>query len=142
MTGDVFFDVTKPQYFIKLMTVLSISIHAFGRLFVSFCRRLMSHVVCSIYHILSTKLLFAFIFDTAGGVLFAKFLNLFLKKKINPMIGAAGISAFPMSGRIVHKMGLQEDPQNFLLMHSIGVNVSGQIASVIAGGLILMFFAH
>ena len=84
--------------------------------------------------------LFAFIFDTAGGVLFAKLLNLFLKKKINPMIGAAGISAFPMSGRIVHKMGLQEDPQNFLLMHSIGVNVSGQIASVIAGGLILNFF--
>ncbi len=84
--------------------------------------------------------LFAFIFDTAGGVLFAKFLNLFLKKKINPMIGAAGISAFPMSGRIVHKMGLKEDPQNFLLMHSIGVNVSGQIASVIAGGLILGFF--
>ena len=84
--------------------------------------------------------LFAFIFDTAGGVLFAKLLNLFMKKKINPMIGAAGISAFPMSGRIVHKMGLQEDPQNFLLMHSIGVNVSGQIASVIAGGLILNFF--
>ena len=84
--------------------------------------------------------LIAFIFDTAGGVLFAKFLNLFLKKKINPMIGAAGISAFPMSGRIVHKMGLAEDPQNFLLMHSIGVNVSGQIASVIAGGLILNFF--
>ena len=79
----------------------------------------------------------AFIFDTAGGVIFAKFLNLFLKEKINPMIGAAGISAFPMSGRVVHKMGLAEDPQNFLLMHSIGVNVSGQIASVIAGGLIL-----
>ncbi len=84
--------------------------------------------------------LVAFIFDTAGGVLFAKFLNLFLKEKINPMIGAAGISAFPMSGRIVHKMGLKEDNQNFLLMHSIGVNVSGQIASVIAGGLILNFF--
>ena len=86
--------------------------------------------------------LFAFIFDTAFGVVFAKFLNLFLKKdkKINPMIGAAGISAFPMSGRVVHKMGLQEDPQNFLLMHSIGVNVSGQIASVVAGGLILNFF--
>ena len=67
----------------------------------------------------------------------AKFLNLFMKKKINPMIGAAGISAFPMSGRIVHKMALAEDPQNFLLMHSIGVNVSGQIASVIAGGIIL-----
>ncbi len=86
--------------------------------------------------------LFAFIFDTVGGVLFAKFLNLFLKKKINPMIGAAGISAFPMSGRIVHKMGLKEDPQNFLLMHSIGVNVSGQIASVIAGGLILSLIPH
>jgi oxaloacetate decarboxylase beta subunit len=84
--------------------------------------------------------LFAFIFDTAGGVLFAKLINVFSKKKINPMIGAAGISAFPMSGRIVHKMGLAEDPQNFLLMHSIGVNVSGQIASVIAGGLILNFF--
>ena len=85
--------------------------------------------------------LFAFVFDTAGGVLFAKFLNLFLKKKINPMIGAAGISAFPMSGRIVHKMGLKEDPQNFLLMHAVGVNVSGQIASVIAGGMILTLFA-
>ena len=85
--------------------------------------------------------LFAFVFDTAGGVLIAKFLNLFMKKKVNPMIGAAGISAFPMAGRIVHKMGLKEDPQNFLLMHSMGVNVSGQIASVIAGGLILGFFA-
>lgn len=84
--------------------------------------------------------LIAFVVDTAGGVLFAKLLNVFSKKKINPMIGAAGISAFPMSGRIVHKMGLQEDPQNFLLMHSIGVNVSGQIASVIAGGIILGFF--
>lgn len=85
--------------------------------------------------------LVAFIFDTAGGVLFAKFLNLFLKEKINPMIGAAGISAFPMSGRVVHKMGLAEDNQNFLLMYSMGVNVSGQIASVIAGGLILNFYA-
>ena len=86
--------------------------------------------------------LVAFIFDTIGGIMFAKLLNIFLPKgkKINPMIGAAGISAFPMSGRIVHKMGLEEDPQNFLLMHSIGVNVSGQIASVIAGGLILSFF--
>ena len=83
--------------------------------------------------------LFAFVFDTAGGVIFAKIINIFLPKdkKINPMIGAAGISAFPMSARVVHKMGLKEDPQNFLLMHSIGVNVSGQIASVIAGGLIL-----
>ena len=84
--------------------------------------------------------LVAFIVDTAGGVLFAKLINVFSKKKINPMIGAAGISAFPMSGRIVHKMGLAEDPQNHLLMHSIGVNVSGQIASVIAGGIILSMF--
>ena len=85
----------------------------------------------------------AFVFDTAGGVLFAKFLNIFLPKdkKINPMIGAAGISAFPMSARVVHKLGLEEDNQNFLLMHSIGVNVSGQVASVIAGGLILAFFS-
>jgi len=81
--------------------------------------------------------LVAFVFDTVGGVLFAKILNLFLKNKINPMIGACGISAFPMSARVVHKMGLAEDNQNFLLMHSIGVNVSGQIASVIAGGMIL-----
>ena len=83
--------------------------------------------------------LVAFVFDTVGGVLFAKLLNLFLPegKKINPMIGAAGISAFPMSGRVVNQMGLAEDNQNFLLMYSISVNVSGQIASVIAGGLIL-----
>lgn len=83
--------------------------------------------------------LIAFIFDTVGGVLVAKFINLFLPKdkKMNPMIGAAGISAFPMSARVVHKMGQKEDNQNFLLMHSIGVNVSGQIASVIAGGLVL-----
>ena len=83
--------------------------------------------------------LVAFIFDTAGGVVFAKIINLVLPKgkKINPMIGAAGISAFPMSARVVNKMGLQEDNQNFLLMHAVGVNVSGQVASVIAGGLIL-----
>ncbi len=81
--------------------------------------------------------LVAFIFDTAGGVLVAKLMNLFSKEKLNPMIGAAGISAFPMSARVVHKMGLEEDNSNFLLMHSIGVNVSGQVASVIAGGLIL-----
>lgn len=84
--------------------------------------------------------LVAFIFDIVGGVLFAKVLNLFLKNKMNPMIGAAGISAFPMAGRVVHKLGLKEDQQNFLLMHSMGVNVSGQIASVFAGGLILNFF--
>ena len=83
--------------------------------------------------------LVAFIVDTFGGIMLAKLMNIFLPegKKINPMIGAAGISAFPMSARVVHKMGLEEDSSNFLLMHSIGVNVSGQIASVIAGGLIL-----
>jgi len=89
--------------------------------------------------------LIAFIVDTAGGVLFAKLYNvyakIFKKELINPMIGAAGISAFPMSGRIVHKMALKEDPENFILMHSIGVNVSGQIASVIAGALVLGFFS-
>ena len=87
--------------------------------------------------------LVAFVFDTFGGIMIAKLMNLFLPKdkKINPMIGAAGISAFPMSARVVHKLGLEEDNSNFLLMHSIGVNVSGQIASVIAGGLILSFFA-
>ena len=87
--------------------------------------------------------LVAFVFDTAGGVLFAKLINLFLPegRKLNPMIGAAGISAFPMSGRVVNKMGLEEDNQNFLLMYSISVNVSGQIASVIAGGLILTLMA-
>ncbi len=81
--------------------------------------------------------LLAFIFDTIGGVLFAKLMNLFLKEKINPMIGAAGISAFPMSSRVVQKMALQEDSQNILIMHAAGANVSGQIASVIAGGLII-----
>ena len=82
--------------------------------------------------------LIAFVFDTVGGVLFAKIMNLFVKNKVNPMIGAAGISAFPMSARIIQKMGQQEDPQNFLLMHAVGANVSGQIASVIAGGIILI----
>ena len=79
----------------------------------------------------------AFVFDTVAGVMFAKFLNLFSKKKINPMIGAAGISAFPMSARVIQKMGLKEDPSNHLLMHAIGANVSGQIASAIVGGLII-----
>jgi oxaloacetate decarboxylase beta subunit len=81
--------------------------------------------------------LVAFIFDSAGGVLFAKFLNIFFKKKINPMIGAAGISAFPMSARVIHNMGQKEDQFNFLLMHAVSANVSGQIGSVIAGGIIL-----
>ena len=81
--------------------------------------------------------LVAFIFDTFGGVLFVKFLNLFRKQKMNPMIGAAGISAFPMASRVVHKMGLKEDPYNYLLMHAAGANVAGQIASAIVGGLII-----
>lgn len=81
--------------------------------------------------------LLAFVFDTIGGVLFAKIINLFLKEKINPMIGAAGISAFPMSSRVVQKMALKEDPSNILIMQATGANVSGQIASVIAGGLII-----
>ena len=84
--------------------------------------------------------LIAFIFDTAGGVLFAKFLNLFSKKKINPMIGAAGISAFPMSSRVVHKMGLAEDPSNFLLMHAMGPNVAGVIGTAVAAGTFMAIF--
>lgn len=79
----------------------------------------------------------AFVFDTAGGVLFAKLLNLFSKNKVNPMIGAAGISAFPMAARIVQRMAKEEDPTNFVLMQAMGANVSGQIGSVIAGGIIL-----
>lgn len=83
--------------------------------------------------------LFAFVFDSISGVMFAKFLNLFLKEKnkINPMVGAAGISAFPMSARVVQKMGLEANDQNHLLMHAVGANVAGQIASVVAGGIIL-----
>ena len=79
----------------------------------------------------------AFVFDTVGGVLFAKVVNLFLKKKINPMIGACGISAFPMSGRVIAKMALKEDPTNYIIQHAMGVNVAGQVASVVAGGLVL-----
>ena len=79
----------------------------------------------------------AFIFDTAAGVLFAKLMNLFSKEKINPMTGAAGISAFPMAARVVQKMALKEDPSNVLIMQATGTNVSGQIASVVAGGVIL-----
>jgi oxaloacetate decarboxylase beta subunit len=81
--------------------------------------------------------LMAFVFDTIAGVLFAKVLNLFSRTKVNPMIGAAGISAFPMSARVIQRMGQEADPQNHLLMHAVGANVAGQIASVIAGGVIL-----
>ena len=79
----------------------------------------------------------AFVFDTVGGLLFAKLANLFLKKKINPMIGDCGISAFPISGRVISKMALKEDPTNFIIQQAIGVNVAGQVASVVAGGLVM-----
>ena len=79
----------------------------------------------------------AFVFDTAGGVIFAKVVNLFLKKKVNPMIGAAGISAFPMSARVIQRMAQKEDPSNFILMQATGANVAGQIGSVIAGAIVL-----
>ena len=83
--------------------------------------------------------LVAFVMDTIGGVLCAKVMNLFLPqgKKINPMIGGSGISAFPMSARVIQKLALKEDNQNHLLMHAIGANVSGQIGSVVAGGILL-----
>lgn len=81
--------------------------------------------------------LFAFVFDTIGGVMFAKLYNLFSTNKVNPMVGAAGISAFPMSSRVVQKLGLEADPENHLLMHAVSANVAGQIASVLAGGVIL-----
>jgi len=86
--------------------------------------------------------LVAFIFDTAGGVLFAKFLNLFRKEKINPMVGAAGISAFPMSARVIQKLAKEEDPHNFILMQSVAANVSGQLGSVIAGSMILVLIGR
>ena len=84
--------------------------------------------------------LVAFVLDSMGGVLFAKVLNLFCKNKVNPMIGAAGISAFPMSARVIEKLGVEADKTNHLLMHAVGANVAGQIASVVAGGVILGFF--
>ncbi len=85
--------------------------------------------------------LVAFVLDTMAGVIAAKVLNLFLKNKVNPMVGAAGISAFPMSARVIQRMGQQEDPQNFLLMHAVGANVAGQIGSVLAGGVLLAWLA-
>lgn len=79
----------------------------------------------------------AFVFDTFGGVLLAKIMNIFLKKKINPMVGAAGISAFPMSSRVVQKLAQEENPGNMIIMQAAGANVAGQISSAIAGGLII-----
>ena len=87
--------------------------------------------------------LVAFVLDSMVGVLFVKVLNIFTpKNKINPMVGAAGISAFPMSSRVIEKLGQEADPQNHLLMHAAAANVSGQIASVVAGGVVLQFFAN
>lgn len=106
---------------------------------ISFSMRAEAFVTLETIMIMALGLI-AFIFDTAGGVLFAKFLNLFIKEKINPMIGAAGISAFPMAARVVEKLGLKEDYTNHLLMHAVGANVSGQIASCVAGGIVLGFF--
>ena len=87
--------------------------------------------------------LVAFVLDSVVGVLFVKVLNLVTpKNKINPMVGAAGISAFPMSARVIEKLGQEADSQNHLLMHAIAANVSGQIASVVAGGVVLQYFAN
>ena len=103
---------------------------------VSFSMRAEAFVTVDTLMILAIGL-FAFVMDTIGGVLLAKFMNLFLKKKIHPMIGGSGISAFPMSSRVIQKMAMEEDPTNVILMHAAGANVSGQIASVIAGGLVI-----
>lgn len=116
--------------------VLANLITLFLGITISFSMQAESFVQVNTLFIMGIGLL-AFVFDTIGGVLFAKLMNLFLKKKINPMIGAAGISAFPMSSRVVQKLALKEDPQNILIMHAAGANVSGQIASVIAGGLLI-----
>ncbi len=125
--------------------VLANLITLFLGITISFSMQAESFVQVNTLFIMGIGLL-AFVFDTIGGVLFAKFMNLFLKKKMNPMIGAAGISAFPMSSRVVQKLAMKEDPQNILIMHAAGANVSGQIASVIAGGLIIQlvttYLAH
>ena len=87
--------------------------------------------------------LVAFVLDSVVGVLFVKALNLVTPgSRINPIVGAAGISAFPMSSRVIEKLGQEADPQNHLLMHAIAANVSGQIASVVAGGVVLQYFAN
>lgn len=103
---------------------------------ISFSMRAEAFVTWNTIMIMGIGLL-AFVFDTIGGVVFAKFINLFRKNKINPMIGAAGISAFPMSSRVVQKLAAKEEPGNIILMHAAGANVSGQIASVVAGGIII-----
>jgi oxaloacetate decarboxylase beta subunit len=85
--------------------------------------------------------LVAFVFDMAGGLLFGKLLYLLSGGKFNPLLGSAGISAFPMAARVVQRVGLQHDPNNFLLMHAMGANVAGQLGSVVAGGVILALLA-
>jgi sodium ion-translocating decarboxylase beta subunit len=84
----------------------------------------------------------AFALDTAAGLLFAKGLNVLSGGRFNPLIGAAGISAFPMAARVVNKLGLEEDFDNFLLMHAMGANTAGQIGSVVAGGVLLALLGH
>ncbi|HHW09852.1 MAG TPA: sodium ion-translocating decarboxylase subunit beta [Firmicutes bacterium] len=86
--------------------------------------------------------LLAFIFDTAGGVLFAKLINVFRREKINPMVGAAGISAFPMSARVIQQMARKEDPENILLMQAVSANVAGQIGSIVASGILLSLVSN
>ena len=82
----------------------------------------------------------AFGLGTAGGVLLAKFMNLFLKNKINPLIGSAGVSAVPMAARVSQTVGQKENPKNFLLMHAMGPNVAGVIGSAIAAGVLISIF--
>ena len=108
---------------------------------ISFSMKAESFVTAETLMIMGIGLV-AFVFDTIAGCMFAKFMNLFSKTKINPMVGAAGISAFPMSARVIQKMGLKEDPTNHLLMHAVGANVAGQIGSVVAGGMILSLVAQ
>lgn len=86
--------------------------------------------------------LVAFVLDTAGGLLFGKLMCLVTRGRVNPLIGAAGISAFPMSARVVQKVGQEEDFENFLLMHAMGANTAGQIGSVMAGGVVLALLAR
>jgi oxaloacetate decarboxylase beta subunit len=85
--------------------------------------------------------LFAFAVATAGGVLMAKFMNLCLKEKINPLIGSAGVSAVPMAARVSNKVGMDSDPSNFLLMHAMGPNVAGVIGTAIAAGVFIATYA-
>ena len=83
----------------------------------------------------------AFAAGTAGGIIFAKIMNLFCKNKINPLIGAAGVSAVPMAARVAHKEGQREDPTNYLLMHAMGPNVAGVIGSAVVAGIFLNLFS-